>query len=68
MFRKCPLSQTVAAKLFSQEKSDFSRRPTQMTLLKAILAAVLALGAFTTVFNSFGIPTDPPPTCFPCSK
>ena len=37
-----------------------------MTLMKAILAIILALGAFTTTFSSFGTQVDGIPKCFPC--
>lgn len=39
-----------------------------MTLVKAILAMVLALGALTTTFSTFGTQTDTEPRCFPCSN
>jgi hypothetical protein len=40
-----------------------------MILLKAIVAMVLALGALTTTFSSFGVGSpDPIPHCFPCGN
>lgn len=37
-----------------------------MTLLKAILAMVLALGAFSATFSA--VDTPPRPQCFPCQN
>jgi hypothetical protein len=37
-----------------------------MTLLKAILAMVLALGAFSATFSA--VDAVPRPGCFPCSN
>jgi hypothetical protein len=40
-----------------------------MTLVKAILAMVLALGALSTTFSSFTIGSpEPLPRCFPCQN
>jgi hypothetical protein len=39
-----------------------------MTLVKAILAMVLALGALTTTFSTFGTQLDGDPKCMPCGK
>jgi hypothetical protein len=39
-----------------------------MTLVKAILAVVLALGALTTTFSAFGTQLDGDPRCVPCSN
>jgi hypothetical protein len=39
-----------------------------MTLIKAILAMVLALGALTTTLSTSGHVDDNPPKCLPCSE
>ncbi len=40
-----------------------------MTLVKAIFALILALGAFTSTVNTFaGQTVSDPPRCFPCNN
>ncbi len=40
-----------------------------MTLVKAIFALILALGAFTSTVNTFGGELRAaPPTCLPCDN
>ncbi len=39
-----------------------------MTLVKAILAMVLALGALTTTLTTFGTQLDDTPKCLPCGQ
>jgi hypothetical protein len=39
-----------------------------MTLVKAIFALILALGAFTSTVNTFSGHVDVTPKCFPCDN
>ena len=39
-----------------------------MTLVKAILATILALGAFASTLCTVGTQLDPPTRCMPCSN
>jgi len=39
-----------------------------MTLVKAILATILALGAFASTLSTVGTQLDPPTRCMPCSN
>jgi hypothetical protein len=68
MSRKHALSGPLAAKLFSQAISGLSWRVTQMTLVKAIVAMILALGALTTTFSFHSSEVQAIPKCFPCSQ
>ena len=68
MFRESPLSQAGATNLFSQANLGFSPEEVQMTLVKAIFALILALGAFTTTVSTFGGQVDGLPKCFPCNN
>ena len=39
-----------------------------MTIVKAIFALILALGAFTSTVNTFAGQVDGIPKCFPCDN
>ena len=39
-----------------------------MTIVKAIFALILALGAFTSTVNTFAGQVDGIPKCFPCNN
>ena len=68
MFRESPLLQTGAANLFSQANSGLSQEEVQMTLVKAIFALILALGAFTSTVNTFSGHVDVIPKCISCNN
>jgi hypothetical protein len=69
MFRDSPLFQAGAANLFWQANSGKSQEEVRMTIVKAIFALILALGAITSTVNTFGGELRAaPPTCLPCGE
>jgi hypothetical protein len=60
-------SKGIAAKLSSQPISGISQEDTKVTLLKAIVALVLAVSALSSIRFNFGI-DDPLPNCLVCPK